>query len=178
MGATSKRWSRSLMVVAGFLLVVGAQGRVRPPTRRRTRFARSCSSSTRRPPRTCRTPDLRALVKDRGQGEEGRRRGRQDDEGGEGQGEAVQLQRRADPRPGRARPQATTTPPRSSTSTEAELANKVKSGPKMLQAYENLIDLYFDAKRYSRRGRHLREGHGHDRAEGGVKAPSRSSSND
>src|SRR5690349_8272545 len=26
MGATSKRWSRSLMVVAGFLLVVGASG--------------------------------------------------------------------------------------------------------------------------------------------------------
>jgi tetratricopeptide (TPR) repeat protein len=31
----------------------------------------------------------------------------------------------------------------------AEVANKLKSGPKILQAYENLIDLYFDAKRYS-----------------------------
>jgi tetratricopeptide (TPR) repeat protein len=32
---------------------------------------------------------------------------------------------------------------------QAELANKVKSGPKILSAYENLIDLYFDSKRYA-----------------------------
>lgn len=30
-----------------------------------------------------------------------------------------------------------------------ELANKVKSGPKILQAYDNIIDLYFEAKRYA-----------------------------
>jgi len=32
---------------------------------------------------------------------------------------------------------------------EADLATKIKSGKKILNAYENLIDLYFDAKRYS-----------------------------
>ncbi len=32
---------------------------------------------------------------------------------------------------------------------QIELATKVKSGPKMLAAYENLLDMYFDAKRYS-----------------------------
>jgi len=31
---------------------------------------------------------------------------------------------------------------------QVELASKIKSGPKMLAAYDNLIDLYFDAKRY------------------------------
>jgi tetratricopeptide (TPR) repeat protein len=31
---------------------------------------------------------------------------------------------------------------------QVELATKLKSGPKMLTAYDNLIDLYFDAKRY------------------------------
>jgi tetratricopeptide (TPR) repeat protein len=31
---------------------------------------------------------------------------------------------------------------------QVELATKLKSGPKMLTAYENLIDMYFDAKRY------------------------------
>ena len=30
-----------------------------------------------------------------------------------------------------------------------EQATKLKSGPKILQAYDNLIDLYFDAKRYN-----------------------------
>jgi tetratricopeptide (TPR) repeat protein len=32
---------------------------------------------------------------------------------------------------------------------QVELATKVKSGPKMLVAYENLLDLYFDTKRYA-----------------------------
>jgi tetratricopeptide (TPR) repeat protein len=32
---------------------------------------------------------------------------------------------------------------------QVELATKVKSGPKMLVAYENLLDLYFETKRYA-----------------------------
>ncbi len=148
MAATFGRWPRIGVLVAGLLLLAGMRG-PRPRTRRRTRSASRVAEAQHGDHRG--RPDGQAARAGQGQGEgeEGRRRGGQDDEGGEGQGrEAVQLQRHADPRPGRATSSSDYDTAEKFYEHQIELATKVKSGTKMLQAYENLIDLYFDAKRY------------------------------